>query len=464
MPSEWSSLLPGLAWELAPGRFIGAQMQDQLRGWIRDGRLRPGDVLPSSRRLASHLGVSRGTVSQVYEQLTAEGYLDTRTGAAPRVAVRGAAQARSTGAVQRSRPLAIDFRPGVPDLGSFPVQDWVRCVGEAARDGGRDVFGYGDPRGDAEMRAGVAGYLRRVRAAAAEPENVVVCAGFAQGLRLVLAVLAGRNVRTLALEDPGDPSLVAVARTLGLEVVAVHVDEQGLDVNALNRSGARAVVLTPAHQSPTGAALSPDRRRALVEWAKRVDGWVIEDDYDSEFRYDRAPLGVVQGLMPDRVALLGSTSKTLAPALRLGWVVAPPAMAGEVAAVKVALDRGSPSIDQRALAGLLRTGRYEKHIRRMRAVYSERRETLVDVLARVTPASRLSGLAGGFHAVLELPRGRTEASVLDAARSRSVGLYAFGAHRTGTGAHSPALVLGYGNTSVTAITQGIEAVGDLLRP
>ena len=252
-------------------------------------------------------------------------------------------------------------------------------------------------------------------------------------------------------------------RAVGVDAVPVPVDEFGLDVAALAASGARVVVVTPAHQSPTGVVLAAKRRHALVEWAARNDGFVIEDDYDSEFRYDREPVGVLQGLAPDRVFVIGTVSKSLAPAVRLGWVLAPPPLAGAVAAEKRISDRGSSGLDQLAVATLLESGRYDRHLRHMRAVYARRRGVLIDSLARHAPGVKLTGLAAGFHAVAHLPDSADEQAVVTAARQRSVGLYGMGPQRATTAAAPPQLVLGFGNVSERAIEPGIAAVADLLR-
>jgi len=356
----------------------------------------------------------------------------------------------------------------VPDLASFPREDWTWATREACLRVATADLDYGDPRGSAALRQVVAAYLRRVRAAAADHEHIVVCTGFAQGLNLVLRALSQLGVRCAALEDPGYGDLAASdsargARAAGVDVVPVPVDELGLDVTALEASGARAVVVTPAHQSPTGVVLAARRRHALVEWAARNDGFVIEDDYDSEFRYDREPVGVLQGLAPDRVFTIGTVSKSLAPAVRLGWVLVPPALADAVAAEKRISDRGSSGLDQLAVAALLESGRYDRHLRRMRAVYARRRGVLIDSLARHAPGVRLTGLAAGFHAVAHLPESADERAVVAAARQRSVGLYGMGPQRSTTVAAPPQLVLGFGNVSERAVEAGIAAVADLLR-
>ncbi len=310
----------------------------------------------------------------------------------------------------------------------------------------------------------LAAYLRRVRAAAASPERIVVCTGFAQGLNLVLRALARSGVPLVGFEDPGySVTVSAAAARVGIDAVPVPVDESGVDVTALAATGARAVVLTPAHQWPTGVVLSADRRLALAEWAAACDGTIIEDDYDAEFRYDRDPVGALQGLAADRVAAIGTVSKSLAPSLRLGWVVCPPALADAVSEEKALHDRGSPVLDQLALATLMQSGRFDRHLRRMRASYGRRRAALVDALAAHAPEVALTGLAAGFHAVAHLPGTLGEGAVIEAARERSIGLYGMSEQRSDRSPVPAQLVLGFGNLTERAITAGIAAIGDLLR-
>ena len=469
MAVEWTGLGPELLLSLdreLPGT-LGSQLQHELREAIRSGRLAAGERLPSSRRLAHELGVSRGLVLECYAQLGAEGYLSTRVGSATRVAARADAPRTPTARAAPPRPppprLAVDFRYGVPDLTSFPRRDWLSALGEAGRHASTAAAGYGDPRGSTELRQVLAAYLRRVRGATADPEHMVICTGFAQGINLVLRALAHDGVRQLALEDPGDRDNDALAERAGIEPLAVPVDERGLDVEVLSATSARAVLLTPAHQTPTGVVLAPERRQALAAWANDADGVIIEDDYDAEFRYDRRPVGSLQGLAPDRVVAMGSVSKSLAPALRLGWVACPPGLAESIASEKEIADRGSPTLDQLALARLIKSGRFDRHLRRMRTVYAARRGALVDVLARHAPDVELGGLAAGFHAVARLPDTVDEQAAVAAARERSIGLYGMSGYRSSGATRPPALVLGFGNLSESSIERGIERVGDLLR-
>jgi len=486
MAIEWSGLSPELLVRLdrSASQPLRAQLEAALRDAIRAGRLRAGERLPSSRELAHALGVSRGMVQDCYGQLLAEGYLTSRTGSATRVADISGQQPGGRPAADpvvvspaspppprqpAEPPLIADFAPGVPDLSSFPRADWALAVKQACTQAAAADLGYGDPRGSAVLREVLAGYLRRVRAAAASPAQMIISTGFAQGINLVLRALARQGgVTRVAFEDPGYGSAqadetVRAVLAMGIQVSYVPVDEQGLVVGELAASGAQAVVVTPAHQSPTGVVLSPARRHALTDWARRGGGYVIEDDYDSEFRYDKEPVGALQGLAPDRVFLLGTASKALAPAVRLGWVHAPAPLASAVADEKEMSDRGSCTLDQLALATLLTTGRYDRHLRRMRTVYAARRAALTDAFARYAPGVPLTGLAAGFHAVALLPAGADETAVIAAARERLVGLHGIGDYRGNPDtAAPPALVMGFGNVRERTIEPAIAAVADLL--
>ncbi|MCP9212056.1 PLP-dependent aminotransferase family protein [Streptomyces cucumeris] len=465
MLPEWSSSPPELLLTVdrSSGRPLRAQLEHGLRDAIRSGRLRVGERLPSSRELARTLGLSRGLVQECFAQLQAEGYLVTRPGSATRVAA-GAAAPPSAAPPRAAAPrLVADFRWGVPDLASFPVQDWLRALREATGAMPTAELDYGDPRGSAMLREVLAGYLRRVRAAAADPDHIVVCNGYAQGLGLALRVLEGHGVRTVAFEDPGSPATVGAATAAaGLRAVPVPVDEHGIDLRALAATNARAVVVTPAHQWPTGVVLAPERRLALLAWARDHDAIILEDDYDAEFRYDREPVGALQGLAPDRVISLGTVSKSLAPALRIGWMVCPPELTGPITEQKHRSDRGTSTLDQLALARLIESGRFDRHLRRMRTIYAARRTTLLAALAAHAPGLPLTGLAAGFHAVAHLPAGVQEDQVVTAARARGIGLYGMSACRASHAATPAQLVLGFGDVGERAIADGIAAVGHLL--
>ena len=465
MSVEWSGLGPELLVRLdrEAAEPLTAQLERALRAAIQTGRLGPDERIPSSRALARELGVSRGLVQECYAQLHAEGFLSTRTGSGTRVAA-GAQPAPGPAPTPTApaAPPTIDFRPGQPDLGSFPRQDWLWAMREVSRTAPAQAMGYGDPRGDPALREVLAGYLRRVRGAVTDPERIVICAGFAQGANLVLRTLARHGARTVALEDPGDVDPTLSQSWWGLRGVPITVDELGVDVAALSESGADAVVLTPAHQAPTGVVLAPERRQALAAWARERDATILEDDYDAEFRYDREPIGALQGLAPAHVALLGTVSKSLAPTLRLGWIVCPPGLVNDIAEAKELDDRGSPGLDQLALATLIQSGRYDRHLRSMRARYASKRAALIEALGTHAPEVQLRGLAAGFHAVARLPAGSDEHAIAEQAHARSVGLYPMSDLTWTDAERPPELVIGFGDLSEAAIRRGIETVADLL--
>ena len=311
MAVQWTGLSPEVLIPLnrSSGEALRTQLERGLRDAIRSGRLRADEKLPSTRELARGLGVSRGMVVDCFDQLQAEGYLVARGGSATRVSPSAqgpphkppqSTKAPISFPASQPRPrLIADFLPAVPDLASFPRTDWARATAEVCRDAPTTAFDYGDSRGSQRLREVLASYLSRVRGAAADSERVVLCTGFAQGLNLALASLAALGVDRVAFEDPGYDETGRIAAGLaGVQLVPVPVDEEGVCVDALAAARVQAVVVSPAHQWPTGVVLSPQRRQALTKWAMHTDGWIIEDDYDAEFRYDRDPVGMVQGLRP----------------------------------------------------------------------------------------------------------------------------------------------------------------------
>jgi GntR family transcriptional regulator / MocR family aminotransferase len=435
---------------------LRAQLERHLREAVRSGRLRPGSALPSSRTLAEQLGISRGVVVEAYDQLAAEGYLVARPGSATRVADAALVGAAPPSPAAPSKPLRYDFRPGVPALDSFPRSAWLASLRKALKEAPHAALGYGDARGQQALRQALAAYLGRVRGVAANPDQVLVCSGFAQGTALVCRALGRRGARRVAMEDPCHPGQRAIVAAAGLEPVPVPVDDHGIQVDRLAAIGADAVLVTPAHQFPTGTVLAATRRGALAAWAQRNEAVIVEDDYDAEFRYDREPIGAVQGLAPDRVVYAGSASKTLAPALRLGWLVLPAWLTDAVAEQKALDDLASPALEQLAFADLLGRGEVDRHLRRNRARYRARRDALVAALGVHAPQVRVGGIAAGLHAVAELPPQSDEATVVAGASRRSVGVYPMSDYRFGASAGPPALVLGYGGLGEPAIRRGMQ--------
>jgi GntR family transcriptional regulator/MocR family aminotransferase len=436
------------------------QLEGAIRERIRRGLLRADTVMPSTRALAEDLGLSRGVVVEAYQQLVAEGYLVSRAGGYTQVAAVDVVEPQHA-VVNPGGPPRIDFRYSRPDVSQFPRAAWLRSIRRVLNETPHLSFAYLDGRGALELRTALADYLNRVRGTAARTENMLICNGFAQGSRLLLQVLAAQGYRRLAVEDPSDNDLRDVAAAAGLESVGVPVLEAGIDVDALERSGADLVLVTAAHQFPTGAVASAETRAALVAWAARRDGLIIEDDYDAEYRYDREPIGAMQGLAPDRVVYAGTASKTLAPGLRLGWLILPSRLVELMSAAKVMDDRGSPVLDQLAFADFVARGEFDRHLRRMRPRYRQLRDTLVDRLAARLPDLVPVGVSAGLHVMTWLPPDLTEAAVREAALERGLGVYGLAPYWVS--APGPAgLVFGYGGLTEKAVAEGIELLADAI--
>jgi GntR family transcriptional regulator / MocR family aminotransferase len=437
------------------------QVERSIREGIQAGRLAAGARLPSSRALAEELGISRGVVTEAYSQLAAEGYLLTRQGAPVRVArtVRTAGTRPPARSMLPSFPY--HFHPGLPDLAGFPRDRWLRSLRAAWRQAPLDAVGYPDPRGVPGLRQALAGYLGRVRGAAAEPEQMLICTGFAQAFSLLCRWLAAHGVERVALEDPGWHTHRLIVEQAGLEVAPVPVDADGLRVDALEEAAADAVVVTPAHQFPTGAVLSRERRAALVEWAEDGERLIVEDDFDAEYRYEGAGLGALQGLAPDRVVHVGSASKRLTPGMRLGWMLLPSWLAWPLIQAKAVEDGGSEAIGQLALHDFIERGELDRHVRRMRLRYQRRREALLEALAGRLPQVRVTGGAAGLYELVELPADVEEAALVAAAAERGVGLEGLALHRFDPKG-PPGLVLGFGCQPEPAIEHGIRLLAEAL--
>ncbi|MGW4555904.1 MocR-like pyridoxine biosynthesis transcription factor PdxR [Streptomyces sp. NPDC004365] len=425
------------------GPGLRAGLTHALREAVRMGRLAPGTLLPPSRSLAADLGVSRNTVADSYAELVAEGWLTARQGSGTRVARRAEPNPATAHPAARPKPArqrpAFGLQPGSPDLAGFPRRAWLTAARHALTAAPNDAFGYGDALGQMRLRTALADYLARARGVYAVPERIVVCSGFHHGLALMAQALRTRLVRAVAVESYGLDLHRELRTGAGLRTAPLHVDEHGARVGDLARlRGVGAVLLTPAHQHPTGGTLHPDRRTAAVDWACSTGGLIMEDDYDGEFRYDRPPVGALQGLAPERVVYFGSVSKSLAPGVRLGWMVLPEELVPEVVAAKGHGDYMCSALGQLTLAEFITSGSYDRHVRSMRLRYRRRRDELVSALARRAPAVRVTGLAAGLLAVLELPRG-TESSVVRAASREGLAVTGIAAFRYEPAGSAPEL-------------------------
>lgn len=441
--------------DLSGGRRRG--VEQALRAAIRHGRLAAGEALPSTRQLASDLGLARGTVVDAYDQLVVEGYLVARPGGRTVVAATVPAPASPAAAAPPALPR-VDLRAGAPDLSMFPAGEWVRAVRSVLRDGPPGALDYTGPRGRAELRAALAGYLARARGVVAAPDQVVVCSGVDDALGLLARALAATGRATVAMEDPCLAFHRTIVERAGAVIAPVPVDGHGVDVGALAGSG--AAVVTPARQAVVGSTLAPERRGALVAWARRCDAVVIEDDYDGELRYDRQPIGAVHGLDPARVAYLGTTSKSLAPGLRLAWLVVPPPLAAAVDGV-LGPHSSVSSLDQLALAALVRSHALDRHLRRARAAYRSRRDVFVAALAAQAPRARVEGVAAGLHALVRWSGGASEEDVLAEAAARGIGVTPVGPTWHGE-ARFAGLLVAYGRPPAHDVRRCFEAFAALM--
>ncbi len=459
MAADWSTGLD-LLLDLDRGGGLRHAIERSLREAIRGGRLPRGSTLPSSRSLAIDLGVARGTVSAAYQQLAAEGYLTARQGAAVWVSwipPRRLPDPSPPAVPERSR---WDLRPGRPDHASFPRGTWERTRQRVLARAPEEIFGYGDARGSADLRSALADYLGRARGVDTSPANLLICNGFTHALSLVCQALRAAGGTTLAVEDPGVPHYRKLAGPLGLRLVPIPCDEEGLRTDCLERSGVRAVLVTPAHQYPLGVTMPAQRRLALIGWARRHDALIIEDDYDGEFRYDGQAAGALQRLDPQRVIYAGTASKTLAPGLRLGWLAVPEAAGGATGLARQSFYRGTGILEQLTLAELITSGAFDRHVRRMRGLYRRRRDELASALAGNLPHLRLAGASAGLHALAYLPEsGRTEAQVQARAAQQSVAIHTLAAHWYERPEFSPeAVIIGYATPASHAYRPALDAL------
>jgi GntR family transcriptional regulator/MocR family aminotransferase len=499
----------------APARGLTSWLVDAVRAAIIDGRLRPGASLPATRELADDLGVSRGVVVEAYQRLAEEGLVSARPGAGTRVlGVSGpVGSSGSSGSVgppgssgssgspsrpprrlpdagregpagrperpdpallpQRWRAQAdIDLSPGVPDLSGFPRAAWLRAERSVLEQASVSDLGYGDPRGSQWLRKELSNWLARTRGLRAEPDDIIIVTGVAQALALLAQWLArtsgqglkARSDRGIAMEDPGSRGSRDELAYWGLHPVPIPVDDHGLIVDDLVRTDLRAALLTPAHQFPTGVVLAPRRRRELIDWATAADALIIEDDYDAEYRYDRAPVPALQASAPGRIAYAGSTSKTLAPGMRLGWLIPPPRLHADLVEAKRASDLGSPALPQLVLAHLIASGELEQHIRLVRKRQRSRRDALLRALGEQLPEARVQGIAAGLHLLITFPNlagSVDDADIAVRILRAGVLVHPLSWHRQRPG--TPGIVLGYAVHTPDQLREAARRIADVMK-
>ncbi|MGH3735495.1 MAG: PLP-dependent aminotransferase family protein [Micromonosporaceae bacterium] len=492
----------------APAGGRAGWLAGRLRLAISDGRLPVGSRLPASRVLAADLWVSRGVVTEAYRRLSEDGHVVGRRRAGtvvvaappippvpapPRpVASPTRPVAHPTGPAEasaselfagtpgleifdavRAAPARIDLSPGVPDLGAFPRAAWLRAERAVL---GRLVpadFGYGDPRGTPALRTAVASWLARYRGIRVDPGDVVVVAGVAQALGLFAEVLRRDGITAVAVEDPGSLGVRQHLNNWGLDTPPVPVDDAGIRVDQLHQHA--AVMLTPAHQFPTGVVLDGDRRRQLMRWAE-AGGLIVEDDYDAKHRYDRPPVPALRSILAEQVFYTGSVSKLLAPALRIGWALVPARYRDAMVAAKRNADLGNAALPQLVLAELMGSGGLERHLRLLRRRHVRRRDAMIDAIRTHLPGATVHGAPAGLHLMVTFDAEARDAEARDAeaydveirdaelaaaALARGVKVQPLSWHRQRPG--PPGLLLGYAASPPTEIAAGIATLGEALR-
>ena len=467
----WDTFLP--VDDAGPAGPLHVRLTSAIRDAIRTRRIPVGSALPPTRQLASDLGCSRWVVTEAYEQLVAEGYLEARVGSGTRVRLYDLAPSTPAAASADSRPaLRFDLTPGLPDFHSFPRAAWLRAMRDTILAMPDTDFDYQAPGGHPRLRGVIAEYLRRVRGAVVRADDVTITAGILDGITLLSRALVAAGRARVVVEDPTWQRVVEGTRRVGLNVVPVPVDAEGLRTDLVSDLAVQTVILAPAHQFPTGTVLTPERRLVLLEWARYTDGLILEDDYDAEFRYDRRPVGTLQGIDPAHCVLFGSLSKTLAPAVGLGWIVTPPRWTEAIRSVETRLT--APSVvDQLTLARFIETGDYDRHLRAVRRRYRWLRDRFVTAIGKQLSDCAMSGAAAGLHVLVGLPRGVTGAEVAKAAAARGILLKDLrecradpSSNRTGsgdTGVPNEGIVLGYGNLDDDAVDEAVSELAWAIR-
>jgi GntR family transcriptional regulator / MocR family aminotransferase len=465
----------------APAGGLSTWLADRLRQAISDGRLPLGSRLPATRVLAADLRVSRGVVTEAYQRLIEDGHVAGR-GRAGTVVVavpvspperrRPSAEGPSAAALfaaapgmdvfdsLRAIPARIDLSPGVPDLAAFPRAAWLRAERSVLTALSAAEFGYGDPRGTPALRRAVAGWLARNRGIGVDPGEVIIVAGVAQALGLLAQVLVADGVTEIAVEDPGSLGARQHLSSWRLDTPPIPVDAEGVRVEELRASGAPVILLTPAHQFPTGVVLDGERRRELMRWAD-AGGLIIEDDYDAEHRYDRPPVPALRSMLAERVCYAGSVSKLLAPALRVGWVLVPARYRDAMVAAKRLADLGNAALPQLVLAALMESGELERQLRFLRRRHRQRRDAMIEAISTHLPGAVVHGAAAGLHLMITFEPEFADLDVAAASLTRGVKVHPLSWY--GQRPTSPGLVLGYAATPPAAIAEGVATLGEILR-
>lgn len=446
---------------------LTAQVYEQVRSLILRQELAEGERLPSSRELASGIGVSRNVVLEAYDRLTAEGYVESIAQKGTYVATGSSYERHKetnlepvtpfvTGIRPSSRPAAIDFRAAHPAMDYFPRIVWGRLAKEVCLEAPERVFGYSQAEGIPELRSVLARYLQQVRGVRCHPEQIVITSGATQALHLITELLSHNKETRIAVEDPVTDEMRTIFTYAGSTVIPVPVDEKGIVPEELPEGdNPDFIFVIPSHQFPLGGTLPIQRRIQLLEYARLHDCFIVEDDYDSEFTYEGVAVHSMQGLDPERVIYVGTFSKILSPALRIGYAVLPERFVTKYRRLKWFADRHTSAFEQLILARFMEEGYFERHIRRMKKIYRQRREALVTCLKQELPQAKILGESAGMHLVVEIPGTRFTESLLRRIHLEGVQVYAVEHYAINKGRHEHQIVMGYGGLPIESIQQGV---------
>jgi GntR family transcriptional regulator/MocR family aminotransferase len=470
--AQTAGLSPYIAFDRASGVPFYTQIYDGYRMAILSGRLGPGQRLPSTRTLAAELQISRLPVLNAFEQLLQEGYLEGKVGSGTyvrdcipdEVAVRGTS-APPPGVYGAYRDRGAGMFRSVPALDRFPHEMFARLTRRHAARMSPGMLAYGDPAGYAPLREAIAAYLRTARAVDADAGQVIILSGSQMGLRVAAMTVTNAD-SIVCMEEPGYRGARHALGMSSVNVVPVPIDNEGIDVGAINRLGLRAQLtyVTPSHQYPLGVSMAVTRRLELLRWAERNNAWIIEDDYDSEYRYSSRPLGALQGMdTSGRVIYIGTFSKVVFPAIRLGYAVVPHEMVLRFVRMRETFDLFSPMLYQLVLTDFLREGHFARHLRRMRAVYLARRDAMIAAIEEhASDVLTVGNTDAGLHLVAFLPHGTDDKAVVRAAAEK--GMYPTALSTCyANGAPRPGLVLGFGGSEESALTDAMRGLAGVIR-
>lgn len=452
------------------GTPIKQQLYDQIRKKIIKGELAFGDKLPSSRELADELHISRNLIVEVYEQLVSEGYLETKAGSGTYVA-KGAYLERSFDSDEYSvfgehlvaEEDVIDFRSGIPALDMFPRKTWGFIARRVYQDAPPEVFGYRHPEGEVILRNTLSQYLSRTRGVKCRPDQLIITSGATQAFGLIARLLGSRNSEVV-IEDPVTHEIQTIFSSAGFRFHPVPVDDYGMKTEHISAQNPAFIFVTPSHQFPLGGVLTIQRRIQLIHFARQTGCYIVEDDYDSEFRYHGTPVSCMQGLDPERVVYIGTFSKILSPALRLGYLVLPPDLTKKCRDLKWFSDLHSSTFEQLVLAQFMKEGHLEKHISKMKKIYRKRREKLIDCLnKRFSNTVSIHGDSTGLHLVAEFKGITFSDETMRKIDAHRVKVYPVELHTIQKSVHSNKIILGYGNLSLEQIEEGIARLESVLK-